>query len=119
MLAAWAGAAAALLSGCAGGGAETRSTVPPSRLDVALAAGDAGSLRLHLDCEVADRAACAGIVAALRDAADPERCEPIPDSGARIAVTGRIEGEAVDRVLRRRTDCEARVYDRVRRALDE
>jgi hypothetical protein len=103
-------------SGCEG--PEPRSTIPPNRLQVSLAAGDAGALVLRLDCEIADRDACAGIIAALREAPDAERCEPIRDSGSRIAVTGRIGGEAVDRVLRRRTDCEARLYDRVRGALD-
>jgi hypothetical protein len=105
-----------VLAGCEG--PEPRSTIPPNRLQVSLAAGDAGALRLRLDCEIADRDACAGIIAALREGIDSERCEPIPDSGSRIVVTGRIGGQAVDRVLRRRTDCEARLYDRVRRALD-
>lgn len=92
--------------------------MPPSRLEVSLAAGEAGALRLRLDCEVADRAACSEVLAALRDPVDSEGCEPIRDPGSRLVVTGRIEGEAVERLLRRQTDCEARVYDAVRRALD-
>ena len=105
-----------ILAGC--GDSEPRSAIPPDRLEVSLAAGEAGALRLRLDCEIADRDACAGVVAALRERADSEGCEAIPDSSSRIVVTGRIAGEAVNRVLRRRTDCEARLYDRARRALD-
>jgi hypothetical protein len=112
-------AATVLLAALAGCEApEPRSTIPPNRLQVSLAAGEAGALLLRLDCEIADRDACVGIIAALREGADSERCEPIRDTGSRIVVTGRIAGEPVARVLRRRTDCEARVYDRVRRALD-
>ena len=99
-------------------GPEPPSTIPPDRLQVSLAAGDAGALVLRLDCEIADRDACAGIVAALRAGADSEPCRPTPDTGSRIRVTGRIGGQRVDRVLTRQTDCEARLYDRVRRALD-
>jgi hypothetical protein len=116
---AWALAAAVLVGGLAAcEGPESPSTIPPNRLTVSLAVGDAGSLVLRLDCEIADHDACAGIISALREETDSERCEPIHDSGSRIQVTGRIGGQAVDRVLRRRTDCEARVYDRVQRALD-
>jgi hypothetical protein len=112
-------AAAALLGACAGcGGSEPPSSVPPNRLEVSLAAGEAGPLLLRLDCEIADNAACRGIIDALRQHVDTEGCKPIQDSGSLIEVTGRIGGQAVDRVLRRRTDCEARIYDRVRRALD-
>lgn len=108
-----------LLGGIAGcGDPEPRSTIPPNRLQVSLAAGEAGALLLRLDCEIADRDACAGIIAALREGVNSERCAPLRDPGSRIVVTGRIAGERVLRVLRRRTDCEARVYDRVRRALD-
>ena len=116
---AWALAAAALVGGLAGcEGPEAPSTIPPNRLQVSLDAGETGAIVLRLDCEIADRDACAGIIAALREGADSERCAPIRDSGSRIVVTGRIGGQAVDRVLRRRTDCEARLYDRVRRSLD-
>jgi hypothetical protein len=112
-------AAAALLGACAGcGDSEPRSSVPPNRLEVSLSAGEVGPLLLRLDCEIADNAACTEIVAALRERVDSEGCEPIEDSGSRIVVTGRIGGRPVDRVLPRRTDCEARIYDRVRRALD-
>ena len=104
-------------AGCEG--PEPRSTIPPNRLQVSLAAGEAGSLLLRLDCEIADRDACAAIIAALREGQDSDRCEPVGDSGSRIVVTGRVAGERVNRVLRRRTDCEARLYDRVRQALDE
>jgi hypothetical protein len=116
---AWALAAAVLAGGFAAcEGPEPPSSFPPDRLQVSLAAGDAGALVLRLDCEIADRDACSGIIAALRQGADSERCRPIRDSGSRIRVTGRIGGVRVDRVLRRRTDCEARLYDRVQRALD-
>lgn len=116
---AWALAAAVLAGGFgACQGPEPPSSFPPDRLQISLAAGDAGALVLRLDCEIADRDACAGIVAALRAGAGPEPCRPIQDAGSRIRVTGRIRGERVDRVLMRRTDCEARLYDRVQRALD-
>ncbi len=92
--------------------------MPPSRLEISLAAGEAGPLLMRLDCEIADNTACTGIVDALREDVTSEGCAPIPDSGSRIEVTGRIVGQEVHRVLRRRTDCEARIYDRVRRALD-
>jgi hypothetical protein len=112
-------AAAGLLGASAGcGSSEPRSSVPPNRLEVSLAAGEAGPLLTRLDCEIADNTACTGIIDALREGVSSEGCEPIRDSGSRIEVTGRIGGQAVERVLLRRTDCEARVYDRVRRALD-
>ena len=112
-------AAAALLGASAGcGGSEPRSSMPPNRLLVSLAAGEVGPLLMRLDCEIADNAACTGIIDALREGVSSERCQPIQDSGSRIEVTGMIGGQAVDRVLLRRTDCEARIYDRVRRALD-
>jgi len=112
-------AAAALLGACAGcEPSEPPSSVPPNRLEVSLAAGEAGPLLLRLDCEIADNTACTEIIAALREGVDSEGCQAIRDSGSRIEVTGRIGGQAVDRVLRRGTDCEARLYDRVRRALD-
>jgi hypothetical protein len=66
---------------------------------------------------VADRRACAGVLRALRQEREGERCAPIRDSGGAISITGSIEGRPVRAELRRRTDCEARRYDGVLAAL--
>jgi len=84
---------------------------------VSFAAGDAGAFRVSLDCDVADREACAEVLDALADARDGERCAPIEDGGRRISISGTIGGRRVVADVRRRTDCEARLYDRVSAAI--
>jgi len=64
-------------------------------------------------CDVADRAACAGVLRALRPDPEGARCAPVADTGGRIAISGLVEGRPVRAELRRRTDCEAGRYDRV------
>jgi hypothetical protein len=111
---------ALLAAGCgsAGGGERTGTTPdPPDRLEVGFAAGDAGAFRIVLDCDVADREACAGVLDALAGADDAERCTPVEDGGRRISISGTIGGRRVVADVRRRTDCEARVYDRVSAAI--
>lgn len=112
-------AVALLVSGCAGVAASTETTapVPPSRLTVGLPAGDGGSFRVTLDCDIADRAACAAVLDAMAEARDAARCPPIADSGRSISISGRVDGTAVRAEIPRRTDCEARLYDRITRAL--
>src|SRR5262245_4829269 len=116
-----AAAAAALvlsLAGCAGGGGADRTErAPPDRLTVTLASEAGPSFRVALDCAGADRPACAEILGALSEERDGERCAARPATGARIVVRGTIGGEAVGAVVERRTDCEARRYERVRAAL--
>jgi hypothetical protein len=114
------GAAAALaLAGCAaGGGAGDRTDPPPpDRLEVTLDPQEGSSFTVALDCGVADRATCAEILEALAEERDAERCAPVPPSGRRIRVRGTIGGEEVSAAIERRTDCEARLYDRVSAAL--
>lgn len=114
------GAAALLAGGC--GTAERASTgtapEPPDRLEVRFVAGDAGAFRVTLDCEVADREACSTVLRALAEARDAERCTPIDAGGRRISISGTIGGRRVLAEVERRTDCEARLYDRVSAALD-
>jgi hypothetical protein len=107
---------AALLAaaGCNGSGEGDRTApTPPDHLTITIAGPETGSLRVDLDCEVADQEACARVVRALRDANDDESCVPVPDRGERITVAGRIGGRRFEAEARRRTDCEARVYDRL------
>lgn len=112
-------AAALLVSGCAGVASSTEATtpVPPSRLTVGLPAGDGGSFRVTLDCDIVDRAACAAVLDTIAEARDAARCAPIADSGRSISISGRIDGTAVRAEIPRRTDCEARLYDRITQAL--
>jgi hypothetical protein len=84
---------------------------------VRLAGGDAPVLRLELACDVADRRACADVLGALGQEREGERCAPVADVGGRISVSGTIEGRKVRAVLRGRTDCEARRFQRVLDAL--
>jgi hypothetical protein len=111
---------AALLAGCGAGDRASTGTTPepPDRLEVRFAVGEAGAFRLTLDCDVADRDACSRVLSALADARDAERCQPIEDDGRRISITGTIGGRRVLAELERRTDCEARLYDRVSAALN-
>jgi hypothetical protein len=117
--AAAAAAAALVLAGCGagGGGADRTEQQPPDRLTVTFSFESGPSFRVSLDCGIADRTACAEILQALAEERDPERCVPIEASGSRIVVRGTIGGEDVGAAIDRRTDCEARLYDRVRAAL--
>lgn len=115
-------AAVAVSAACGSGGATaTGSTEPvaPDRLSVTLAAAGAAGFRLDLDCAVADRDACAGVLAAIAAAEDDERCAAAPDDDddATILVSGTIGGDRVRALLGRRTDCEIRAYDAVATAL--
>ena len=111
--------AVSLLAGCggAGDGAGRTDPPPPDRLDVTLTAAEGDAFRVALDCGVADRAACSEILEAIAEEEDGETCEPIADTGERIVVRGLIEGQEVGAALDRRTDCEARLFDRVNAAL--
>ncbi|HSJ72764.1 MAG TPA: hypothetical protein VK904_00480 [Miltoncostaeaceae bacterium] len=106
-------------AGCGGGGGGGDGTerTPPDRLAVTLSSEAGPSFRVALDCAVADRPACAEILDALREERDAGGCAPIADTGARIVVRGTIGGDEVGAAIDRRTDCEARLYDRVRAAL--
>jgi hypothetical protein len=119
-LAALAAAAALALAGCAagaGGGGDRTDPPPPDRLTVTLDPEEGSSFTVALDCAVADRKTCAAILQALAEGRDAERCAPVPPSGRRIRVRGTIGGEEVSAAIERRTDCEARLYDRVSAAL--
>lgn len=113
-------AAVVTSAACGGGGAATTGStgsVPPDRLSATLAAAGASDFRLDLDCAVADRAACAGILEAIAAAEDDRECSPAPDDDATILVSGTIGGDPVRALLGRRTDCEIRAYDAVVTAL--
>jgi hypothetical protein len=112
-------AAVAASAGCGGGGGAGTATepVPPDRLSATLAAAGAADFRLDLDCAVADREACAGILEAIAAAEDDRECSPAPEDDATILVSGTIAGDAVRALLGRRTDCEIRTYDAVVTAL--
>ena len=109
-------AAAAILAGCAGTGGDARSTVPvpPDRIFVTLRGGGGPDFRVQLDCAVADRDACVAVLNALEDAQSDEGCVASPAGGdASVVVTGTIQGRPVRSIVRRRTTCEIRTYDRV------
>jgi hypothetical protein len=110
-------AAVLLVAGCAGGGtAERTGQTPPDRLSVTVDGGSAGPFRVDLDCAVADRDACAGVIAAVAGADDPGTCSPADGGDRRLQVAGTIEGEPVRAVVERRTDCEIAAYDAAARA---
>ena len=111
-----AAAVAALLAlawGCGGDGGASERTgpTPPDRLQVTLEGGTVGRFRVELDCAVADRDACAGLIAALAAADDPPTCSPADGGDRRLLVVGTIDGEPVRAVVGRRTDCEIAAYD--------
>lgn len=105
-------------AGC-GGGSPSGSTVPtpPDRLAVSVGGGGLGSFRVDLECAIADRGVCADVIAAVAAADDPERCTPLDGGNGSLTVEGSIDGAEVRTLLRRRTDCEVRAYDRVARAI--
>ena len=72
---------------------------------------------MRLDCEIADRDAGAGIIAALREDVDSERCT-YPRRRRHCRDRNGNRARAVLRALRLLMDREAGVDDRVRRALD-
>lgn len=115
--------AAVVASAACGGGGGAASTgsaepVPPDRLSATLSAAGVADFRLDLDCAVADREACAGILDAIAAAEDDEDCAAAPeDDDATILVSGTIGGDRVRALLSRRTDCEIRAYDGVVTAL--
>jgi hypothetical protein len=117
---AFAAAAALALAGCGagdGGGGDRTDPPPPDRLAVTLDPAEGSSFRIALDCDVADRSTCAEILEAIAEERDAERCAPVTPSGRRIRVRGTIGGQEVSVAIERRTDCEARLYDRVSAAL--
>ncbi len=108
--------AAAIAAGCGGAGPTTTATTAEAqdRIEVSLGGGEDGSLRISLDCTVADRAACSTILEALADARDAEGCTAMAGTPrARLRVSGSIAGDRVSALVTRRTDCEVRTYDRV------
>ncbi len=112
--------AALAVAGCGGGGGgggSGTSPIPPDRLSVQIQGGGVGSFTIPLDCAIADRDACAGITKALGDAEDDPTCRATPDDGARITITGTLDGKKIESIVRRRTNCETRVYDGVVHAL--
>jgi hypothetical protein len=115
-----AAAASALLAlawGCGGDGAAERTgPTPPDRLQVTLEGGAVGRFRIELDCAVADRDACAGVIAALAAADDPPTCSPADGGDRQLEVVGTIDGEPIRAVVGRRTDCEIAAYDAAARA---
>jgi hypothetical protein len=115
-----AAAAAVLLAVAVGCGREAApertGPTPPDRLSVTAEGGTAGRFRIDLDCAVADREACAGVVAAIVAADDPQTCSPADGGDRVLRVAGTLDGEEVRVVLRRRTDCEIAAYDAAARA---
>ena len=105
----------AVAAGCGGGGATIATApVPPDRLAVTLRAPGTPDFRVDLDCAVADREACAAIVAALIAAQEQEGCVARRDGGnASVEVTGTLSGKELDTVVERRTDCEIALYERI------
>jgi hypothetical protein len=115
--AAAAAVALAVAAGCGRGDAPPRTgATPPDRLSVTAEGGSAGRFRIDLDCAVADRDACAGVVEALLAADDPQTCAPADGGDRVLRVAGTLDGEEVRVVLRRRTDCEIAAYDAAARA---
>ncbi|HET6689252.1 MAG TPA: hypothetical protein VFG74_00160 [Miltoncostaeaceae bacterium] len=110
-------AAVLLAAACTGGGAAERTgATPPDRLSVTVEGGSARPFRVDLDCAVADRDACAGVIAAAAAADDPGTCSPADGGDRRLRVEGTIDGEPIRAVLERRTDCEIAAYDAAARA---
>ncbi len=116
-VAAGAAAALALLAGCGGGSSERTGPTPPDRLEVIAEGGDVTRFRVELSCGVADREACAGLIAALASADDPGTCPPTPGDDRRLTVSGTIDGEEVRAVIGRRNACEVAAYDAAARAV--
>jgi hypothetical protein len=119
LLSAGAAVAAVLLLAAACGGigaAERTGATPPDRLSVIVEGGDAGPFRVELDCAIADRDACAGVIAAVAAADDPSTCSPADGGERRLEVRGSLDGEPVRAVVARRTDCEIAAYDAAVRA---
>jgi hypothetical protein len=113
-------AAIAAAAGCGGGGGgppDSTAPTPPDRLAVTVEEPGLGSFRVDLECAIADRRVCADVIGAIASADDPERCVPRDGGPGSLSVRGTIEGAEVRAVLRRRTDCEVRAYDRVTRAI--
>ena len=111
-------AAAALAGGCgAGAPAERTGSTPPDRLQVTAEGGTAGRIRVDLDCAIADREACAGVITALAAADDPQACSPVDGGDRVLRVQGTIDGQEVRAVIERRTDCEVAAYDAAARAV--
>jgi hypothetical protein len=108
-----------LVAGCGTGGGDGGRTAPapPDALTLTLEPEGGPAFRIALDCAVADRSACAKVLEAMAEERDSESCAPIASTGERIIVRGTIEGRQVGAAIERRTDCEARLYDRVRAAL--
>ena len=111
-------AAALLVSAACGGGSalERTGATPPDRLSVTAEGGTVGRFRVDLDCSVADREACAGVIAALAAADDPGTCSPADGGDRRLKVEGTIDGEPISVTVERRTDCEIAAYDAAARA---
>ena len=108
----------AAAAGCGGGGPpDATAPTPPDRLAVSAEGGGLGSFRVELECAIVERATCADIIEAVAAADDPERCAPLDGGDASLTVEGTIDGAEVRALLRRRTDCEARAYDRVAQAI--
>lgn len=108
----------AALGGCArGGGGPPTAPTPGDALAVTVDGGGYEGFAVALDCELADRDACAGVLDAVGASDPPDGCRPLPIDGARILVRGVIDGERVVAVLRRRTTCEAAAFDRALEAL--
>ncbi len=106
-----------LAAACAGGGtAERTGATPPDRLSVTAEGGSAGPYSVVLDCAVADREACADVIAAVAAADDPRTCSPADGGDRRLQVEGTLEGEPIRVVVERRTDCEIAAYDAAARA---
>ena len=110
--------AALLVSAACGGGSalERTGATPPDRLSVTAEGGTAGRFRVDLDCSVADREACAGVIAALAAADDPGTCSPADGGDRQLKVVGTIDGEPISVTVERRTDCEIAAYDAAARA---
>ncbi|HTI32043.1 MAG TPA: hypothetical protein VL422_00100 [Miltoncostaea sp.] len=106
-----------LLVACGGGPSLERTTpVPPDRLQVTAEGGGGGRFQVELDCAVADHAACAGVLAALASADDPQTCSPAAGGDRRLVVVGTIDGDPIRTTVERRTDCEIAAYDAAARA---
>jgi hypothetical protein len=84
---------------------------------VTLEPAQGATFRIALDCGIADTETCSEVLDAIADERDDETCVPVAPLGGRIVVRGLIDGQEVGAAIDRRTDCEARLYDRVSAAL--
>lgn len=72
-----------------------------------------GGFRVDLDCAVVDLDACRTVLRAIGGLDDAPACAPVDGGAGSVEVAGTIDGDPVEAIIRRRTDCEVRAYDEV------